>query len=79
VAWFAVTLPTHDRQEIAFQWFHDGDKVGAPFRTKVEGGRKEGFRTWTLKTAPTPGKWRVDMLTGQSAQLIGRAGFVVDP
>jgi hypothetical protein len=79
VAWFAVTLPRHNQQEIAYQWFHDGDPVGPPFRTKVAGGRKEGFRTWTLKTAPSPGKWRVDMLTSEANQLIARAGFIVDP
>ena len=79
VAWFAVTLPRHNRQEIAYQWFHNGDPISAPFRSKVSGGRKEGFRTWTLKTAPTPGRWRVDMLTGESNQLIARASFVVDP
>ena len=76
-AWFAVTLPKRHQEEIAFQWYRDGKPVGGRFRTKVAGGRKEGYRTWTMHTAPGVGDWRVDMLTGRSAQLIGRATFEV--
>jgi len=76
-AWFEVTLPKRDRQEIAFQWYRNGAPVGGVFHTAVEGGRKEGYRTWTLHNNPAPGKWRVDLLTGRSSQLIGRASFEV--
>jgi hypothetical protein len=76
-AWFAVTLPKRNRQEIAFQWYRNGAPVGGVFRTTVEGGRKEGYRTWTLHNHPAPGTWRVDLLTGRSSQLIGRATFAV--
>jgi hypothetical protein len=78
-AWFEVTLPRRDRQPIAFQWYRDGDPVGPPMRTSVEGGRKAGYRTATSRLAPASGSWRVDLVTGQSAQLIGRSTFVVDP
>ncbi len=76
-AWFAVTLPKRLEEDIAFQWYRDGKPVGAMFRTKVEGGRKEGYRTWTMHTAPGAGEWRVDLLTGRSSQLIGRSTFDV--
>ena len=78
-AWFAVTLPDRDRQPIAFQWFHNDNPVGAPFHVTVEGGRRTGYRTWTARSNPSPGEWRVDLLTTPSSQLIGRTRFVVDP
>jgi hypothetical protein len=77
-AWFAVSLPRSNRQQVAFQWYHDGAKVGGQLKLTVEGGRKEGYRTWSYHTAPTPGSWRVDLLTAESSQLIGRASFDVD-
>jgi hypothetical protein len=78
-AWFEVTLPRRNRQQVAFQWYHEGVKVGGPLRATVTGGRKEGFRTWSLHTAPAIGSWRVDLLTDRSSQLIGRATFEVEP
>jgi hypothetical protein len=77
-AWFEVTLPKRDRQQVAFQWYHEGVAVGGPLRAIVEGGRKEGFRTWSLHTAPAMGSWRVDLITDRSSQLIGRASFEVE-
>jgi Protein of unknown function (DUF2914). len=77
-AWFEVTLPRRDRQQVAYQWYHEGVPVGGPLRATVEGGRKEGFRTCTLHTAPAIGSWRVDLLTDRSSQLIGRLSFEVD-
>lgn len=76
-SWFEVTLPRRDRQEVIFQWFHEGKPVGGGLRTTVAGGRREGYRTWTLHNAPAPGEWRVDLLTGRSSQLIGRSTFEV--
>jgi hypothetical protein len=76
-AWFAVTLPAHNRQEVVFQWFHEGKQIGQGLRTAVQGGRKQGFRTWTLRSRPAVGHWRVDMLTGRASQLIGRTRFEV--
>jgi hypothetical protein len=78
-AWFEVTLPKRDRQQVAYQWYHEGVAVGGPLRATVEGGRKEGFRTYSVHTAPAIGSWRVDLLTDRSSQLIGRSSFEVDP
>lgn len=78
-AWFEVTLPKRDRQEVVYQWYHEGVAIGGPLRTTVEGGRKEGYRTWSMHNAPALGSWRVDLLTGRSGQLIGRSHFEIDP
>ncbi len=78
-AWFAVTLPSRSRQRVAFQWYHEGVPVGGLLHATVEGGRKEGYRTWSYHTAPVIGSWRVDLLTDRSSQLIGRCSFEVDP
>jgi len=76
-AWFEVTLPRRDRQEIAFQWYREGEPVGGRLRATVEGGRKEGYRTFSMRNAPAPGRWRVDLFTGRSEQLIGRSTFEI--
>jgi len=78
-AWFEVTLPRRDRQQVVFQWYHEGVAVGGPLRATVEGGRKEGFRTSSMHTFPALGSWRVDLLTDRSSQLIGRVSFEVEP
>jgi len=77
-AWFAVSLPARYRQEILFQWYHDGSAVGGPTATTIEGGRAAGWRTSTSKTAPAPGRWRADVLN-EAGQLIGRVRFEVTP
>jgi hypothetical protein len=77
-AWFAVTLPKRHRQEVTFQWYHEGVRVGEPLHVTVEGGRKQGYRTSTHIDAPSIGSWRVDVLTDRSSQLIGRTSFEVD-
>jgi hypothetical protein len=78
-AWFEVTLPRRDRQQVTYQWYHEGVPVGGPLRATVEGGRKEGFRTFSYYTVPAIGSWRVDLLTDRSSQLIGRSSFEIDP
>jgi hypothetical protein len=78
-AWFEVTLPKRHRQHVTFQWYHEGIPVGEPLHVTLVGGRKEGFRTSTNVATPTIGSWRVDLLTDESSQLIGRTTFEVDP
>jgi hypothetical protein len=77
-AWFAVRLPSRYRQQVIFEWFHDGAAVGEPIVSTIEGGRAGGYRTSTSKTAPGPGRWRADLLN-ESGQLIGRVKFDVAP
>lgn len=77
-AWFAVAMPSRYRQQVAFQWFHNGKKVGHPIVSTIEGGRSTGFRTATYKSAPGLGAWRADLYT-DSSQLIDRVRFDVVP
>ena len=49
--------------------------------TPIEGGRREGYRTFSRKTAfpgDPAGPWTVDVTTA-SGQLIGRLSFRVVP
>jgi hypothetical protein len=75
-AWFAVAVPGGYRQSVRFEWYHEDTPVGRAVETLVIGGRPEGFRTWSYRTAPAPGHWRVDLRT-DSSQLIARQTFVV--
>jgi hypothetical protein len=77
-AWFAVSLPARYRQQVLFEWFHDGKAVGGPVATTIEGGRAGGWRTATSRTSPAPGRWRADVLN-EIGQLIGRVKFDVTP
>ena len=77
-AWFAVSLPARYRQQVIFEWFHDGAQIGGPTMSTIEGGRAGGYRTATSKTAPAPGRWRADVLN-EAGQLIGRVKFDVQP
>lgn len=42
----------------------------------ISGGRDEGYRGFSVKTALLPGEWRCDVETAQGS-LIGRTGFTV--
>ena len=75
-AWFAVAVPAGYRQNVRFEWYRDGEPVGRARETLVIGGRPDGFRTWSLRTAPAPGHWEVDLRT-DSSQLVARERFVV--
>lgn len=74
--WFAVAVPARYRQAVRFEWYRDGEPAGRVVETFVVGGRREGFRTWSSRAAPAPGRWRVDLRT-DSSQLIAREFFVV--
>jgi hypothetical protein len=74
--WFAVAVPARYRQAVRFEWYRDSEPAGRVLETFVVGGRREGFRTWSSRAAPAPGRWRVDLRT-DSSQLIARESFVV--
>ena len=75
-AWFAVAVPERYRQAVRFEWYRDGEPAGRVIETFVVGGRREGFRTWSSRATPAPGRWRVDLRT-DSSQLVARETFVV--
>src|ERR1019366_3378970 len=74
--WFAVAVPARYRQAVRFEWSRDGEPAGRVLETFVVGGPREGFRTWSSRAAPAPGRWRVDLRT-DSSQLVARESFVV--
>ncbi|HET8581556.1 MAG TPA: DUF2914 domain-containing protein [Candidatus Paceibacterota bacterium] len=66
---------THEWQrydEASGQWVTEAT-VSFP----VNGGRDGGYRGYSMKNDPRPGKWRVNVLTGYGA-IIGRVSFSVD-
>ena len=81
VAYTAVLAPAGLRQPIAHVWSHEGQVMNVVGLSPVHGGRREGFRTYSRKTAfpSNPvGRWHVDVVTS-SGQLIGRLTFRVVP
>ena len=81
-AYTAVYAPAGVRQPIVHVWWRDGAplaRVALP--TPVQGGRRQGFRTFSrfaeLKP-PVVGRYQVDVVT-VSGQLIGRLRFTVTP
>ena len=73
---FSVAAPDRFEQQIRFQWYVNGEKRGNPLPSSIVGGRKRGFRTWTFRSRPPPGRYRVDLET-IDGQLIGRGRFRV--
>ena len=80
-AYTAVHAPAGLRQAILHVWRRDGHVVARIPLSPVQGGRAEGFRTWSRRTDLTPpiaGRYTVDVVTA-SGQLIGRLRFTVPP
>lgn len=81
IAYTAVYAPAGLRQSIRHVWRREGEIVDVVELSPVYGGRREGFRTYSRKTAfpaDPAGRWTVDITTG-SGQLIGRLRFRVVP
>lgn len=78
-AYTAVYAPRSLSQAIVHVWRRDGAVVDTVELSPVQGGRQEGFRTFSHKTnfpADPAGRWSVDVMTS-SGQLIGRLRFTV--
>jgi hypothetical protein len=81
VAYTAIFAPASLRETIEHVWRLDGAVQSVIRLSPVEGGRREGFRTYSRKSKfpPNPvGRWTVDVMTS-SGQLIGRLRFRVVP
>jgi hypothetical protein len=81
VARTAIYAPAGIRQAVEHVWRHEGRAVSVVRLTPVEGGRREGFRTFSRKVAfpaDSVGRWSVDVMTA-SGQLVGRLPFRVVP
>lgn len=77
----AVEAPTRLNAGIVHKWqyYDDKKRVWADqgsYRFSITGGRVEGYRGYTVKLHPAPGKWRVDVTTDRG-QILGRIGFTV--
>jgi hypothetical protein len=81
VARTAIYAPAGLRQPVEHVWRQDGEVVNVVRLTPVQGGRRDGFRTFSRKTAfpaDAVGRWHVDVTT-EAGQLIGRLRFRVVP
>src|SRR5438105_1323645 len=81
VAYTAIYAPAGLSQPITHVWRRNGQVVNVVSLSPVQGGRQEGFRTYSRKTsfpADPAGRWTVDVETS-SGQLIGRLRFRVTP
>jgi len=79
VAHTAVYAPAGLTQPIRHVWRQDGRVVDDVTLSPVHGGRYQGFRTFSRKTAwpaDPRGRWVVDVVTG-AGQLVGRLSFRV--
>ena len=77
----AVFAPRGLRTRIVhdWQWLQPGKGWVSQQRVSVPilGGREDGFRYYTTKTAPRPGQWQVNILTFDG-QAVGRVRFAVE-
>lgn len=81
VARTAIYAPAGLRQPVEHVWRLGGAVLDRVRLTPIEGGRREGYRTFSRKTAfpgDPAGPWTVDVTTA-SGQLIGRLSFRVVP
>jgi hypothetical protein len=77
----AIYAPAGLRQPVEHVWRLHGETLDRVRLTPVEGGRQEGYRTYSRKSsfpADPAGRWTVDVVT-VSGQLIGRLRFRVVP
>lgn len=78
-AWTAVFAPNKFATNIVHVWqYYDTAKkewvTASRVYLAIIGGRDNGFRTYSIKDAIFPGKWRVNVETPRG-QLIGRVAF----
>ena len=81
VAYTAIYAPAGLTQPVEHVWRQEGRIINVVRLTPVEGGRREGYRTFSRKTAfpaDSVGRWTVDVMTAHG-QLIGRLRFRVVP
>lgn len=76
----AVSAPRGLRDDLVHEWRHEGQVVDRiPLR--VRGGRKAGFRTWSIKKnlgARPEGAWACRVVTA-GGRVVGEQGFRIGP
>jgi hypothetical protein len=79
----AIFAPTLLETNISHAWHHFDEKRHTWVKTdeisvEIEGGRDDGYRTYTLKRRVNPGRWRVDVMT-ENKRILGRIPFTIVP
>lgn len=82
-AFSSVFAPTNFDTQIVHTWqYYDEQKhvwtTASKIILPIVGGRDGGYRTYSTKSALSPGKWRVNVETNRG-QDIGRIRFIVEP
>ena len=77
----AVFAPTDLNAPIYHKWEQRDPQSGqwvlqSRVSFPISGGREDGYRGWSIKSALTPGEWRCSVETASGA-LVGRVGFTV--
>lgn len=76
----AIQAPRGLKDKIEHRWYQDGRLINTVPLSSIKGGRKEGYRTWSVKRNfpkdPT-GDWLCEART-QGGQIIGQVRFVVE-
>ncbi|MBI1974359.1 MAG: DUF2914 domain-containing protein [Candidatus Zambryskibacteria bacterium] len=80
-AYSAVFSPADLNTDIVHEWQYKDENTGkwiagSRIPLKLFGGRQEGFRTYSVKSALAPGRWRVNVTTSRGA-VLGRISFLV--
>jgi hypothetical protein len=77
-----VFSPAHFSDEVSIRWLYQDPKRGwmssDAVRMQINGGRKDGFRGFSLKKNYQPGSWRIQVETTDGRE-IGRMYFDVIP
>ena len=78
-AFARIFAPARFRDDVAFAWDYDDEgrgwvARGAPFTTRLTGGKEDGYHTFAFSTLGRPGRYRVRVLT-QDGREIGRKSF----
>lgn len=78
----SIFAPAQLNTRIFHHWqYFDEDKRSWVSRDRlsfsISGGRQDGYRGYSLKSAVEPGKWRVDVETARG-QVLGRVHFTIE-
>ncbi len=77
----AIFAPADLRTSIYHQWYYYNESTGVwekrdRLSFAITGGRREGYRGYSVKSNVAPGKWRVSVETDRG-QVLGRTTFRV--
>jgi hypothetical protein len=71
----AIAAPRGLKDRLRHVWRQDGE-TRAEMALEIRGGRAQGFRAWSTRRSPTPGRWTCTVET-QSGQVLGRVAVTV--